>query len=142
LDVVVVADNVYFFGVKIQDDFDAVEKIQTFLLLEDVGYKPQGIQLNDRQIHLAGAQTLNVFNRAPSRHHLNINILFRRHILDILRDLKILPSLGPVAMVNPKPSRRTSKKSVPGFFFDVASLFSYSDLQASQAVLRPLPGTR
>jgi hypothetical protein len=112
------------------------------LLLEDVGYKPQGIQLNDRQIHLAGAQTLNVFNRAPSRHHLNINILFRRHILDILRDLKILPSLGPVAMVNPKPSRRTSKKSVPGFFFDVASLFSYSDLQASQAVLRPLPGTR
>jgi hypothetical protein len=30
------------------------------LLLEDGGYKPQGIQLNDRQIHLAGAQKLNV----------------------------------------------------------------------------------
>jgi hypothetical protein len=74
---------------------------------------------------------------------LNINILFRRHILDILRDLKITSVARPGSDgERPKPSRRASKKSVPGLFFHVASLFSYSDLQASQAVLRPLPGTR
>src|SRR5262245_35784299 len=85
----------YFFGVKVQNDFDAVKKIQTLLLLEYLGDKPQSIELNDRHVHFAGAQKLNVFNRALAGHDLNIYALLPRHVLAILRDLKITPVARP-----------------------------------------------
>ena len=40
LNVALVAEHLYFFGVKIHYDLDTVEKIQTLPLFEHVGYKP------------------------------------------------------------------------------------------------------
>src|SRR5207249_166817 len=107
--------------------------IQTLLLFEYLGYKPQSIQLYDRQIHFAGAQKLNVFKGALGRHHLNVNVLFPRYVLDVLRDLKITSVARPRGDGECPSHRGVQPNDQYQDYFHVT--LPYSDSEASSLIL-------
>ena len=52
------------FGVKIEHDFDLVEDIQTLMFAQNIGNKPERVQLYDGQITLPAPKSL-MFSNDP-----------------------------------------------------------------------------
>src|SRR5262245_34982881 len=89
LDFLFVGNDVDFLRVKIHHDLDLLEQIQPLKLLDDIRDKPEGVQLDDRQVRFASAQEMEIFYGAFGRHYFKLDAFLRHQILDVLSDPKI-----------------------------------------------------